>query len=511
MRRSAASFLVATLVLFGSIPLRPAISATFPGANGRVAFVYDPNGIPRLATARPDGHDVRVLVPNPSGFSELFVSEPQVSPDGGRILILRDPFPSSGSPHLLLVNMDGTGISDLGQLPERSSPSWSPDGEILWADATGAYEAPADQLGSKVSLFADASQPVWSPDGSKIAFTRSTDNVSHIWVADPDGGAQTQLTFAVKNGAGQSDPAWSPDSSQIVYQAGAVAQSSVHVGSVNRDGSMEMELTSKGMNSEPVWSPDGTKIAFLSSRASGMWTMDPEGSGQVRVSRIAGFGEFDWQSQQVTLAASESVLTFGSKLTLSAHVVAAPASGTVRFLRILAGSTKRSLIATESVDGNGNAAITISPQVSARYVLRWSGDVDHPLGGWSAPRDVRVKVRIRGEMRGGYATRNGVRLYHFTLACPRQGRSCPLSAFAVAPNHAGKRLLVTLQLRRSGGSWRTISSRRWRLNKKSTLGIIWIYSDAAVIGRSFRTRAKFISDRDHASASTAWLGFRVTD
>src|SRR5439155_1023307 len=109
----------------------------------------------------------------------------------------------------------------------------------------------------------------------------------------------------------------------------------------------------------------------------------------------------------------------------------------------------------------------------------------------------------------GYATRNGFRLYHFSWACPDRARSCPLSAFRVAPNHAGKRLLVTLQLHRSG-AWRTSVSRRWRLSKTSRLLIIWIYSDRSVIGLPARVRATFAGDWDHAGSVTGWLRFRVT-
>jgi WD40-like Beta Propeller Repeat len=508
MRTSRASLVLVCLVLLSVTPLRQAVSGTFPGASGRLAFILDPNGIPLLATSRADGRDVRVLVRNPWGYSELFVSQPQWSPDGGRILVMWDK-PSLEPPHLLVVYSDGTGISDLGRFPERSNPSWSPSGQIIYSDAGNVYTASLDSLDSKVFLFGDAGQPVWSPDGSKIAFTRSDAGVPHLWVADADGGGQMQLTSVVKNGAGQSDPTWSPDSTRIVYQSGAYQQSSVQVGIVNSDGGGEAELTSTGRNSDPVWSPDGSKVGFSSSRGDGLWTMNADGTGQVHAFKMTGAGGFDWQSQQVTLGVSKPSLTYGSKLTLSGHVVPSPPAGTVSFFRIPAGSTTRSLISSGSVDGNGNIAITITPKASATYELSWSGDLDHPLGGWSAPRAVEVRVRITGGMGGGYATRNGYRLYHFSWACPHRARSCPLSAFRVAPDHAGKRLSVTLQLHRNG-AWRTSVSRSWRLSKTSRLFIIWIYADRRVIGLPARVRATFAGDRDHAGSRTGWLRFRVT-
>jgi WD40-like Beta Propeller Repeat len=509
MRTSRALLVVTSLILLAVAPLRQAVSGTIPGANGRLAFILNPNGSPRLATSRADGHDVRVLVGNHSGYSALFVFPPQWSPDGGRILVVRDQ-PSLEPPHLLVVRSDGTGVTDLGRFPESfGNPSWSPSGEIIYSDAGSVYAASLDSLDSRSFLFGDAGQPVWSPDGSKIAFTRSVAGVPHIWVADADGGGQTQLTFIVKNGAGQSDPTWSPDSTRVVYQSGAQQQSSVQVGVVNVDGSGEAELTSTGTNADPVWSPDGSKIGFWSSRGHGLWTMNADGTGQVHVFDMAGFGTFDWQSQQVTLGVSKSSVAYGSTLTLSGHVVPSPPSGTVSFFRIPAGSAARSLMSSGSVDGDGNIAITFSPKASATYVVSWSGDVDHPLGGWSAPRGVEVKVRISGGMRGGYATRNGYRLYHFSWTCPNRGRSCPLSAFRVVPDQAGKRLFVTLQLHRNG-AWRTASSRWWRLRETSRLLIVWVYADNRIVGLPARVRATFPGDRDLAGSITGWLRFRVT-
>ena len=510
-RLASLSVLLLILLLVGVATVDVASSTTFPGANGRIAFVYNPNGVPRIATVSPTGMDLRILVDNPSGFSGAFGSRPRWSPDGGSVLVLKDTI---DPPHLLLVRGDGTGSTDLGAFT-GTSPSWHPDGSaIVYVDEGDVFVADLAALGTPTLLLEDATEPVWSPDGSRIAFTRSEQNfVRHIWVADSAGGNQTQLTSAVKeNLSGQSHPAWSPDSTMIAYQSGEPGSSTVHVGIINAAGPpVASELTTVGTNTDPVWSPDGSKIGFWSSRGAGFWTMDSDGNDQVRASTWAG-GGFDWQPLSVTLRASRARLTFGSMLTLTAHVVPSPPAGEVRFYRIATGSNVRSLIGEGAVDGTGNRAISFKPVGSATYVVEWLGDLTHPLGSyWSEIRPVVVHARITGELRGGYATRHGVRLYHFTSSCPKRGRGCPISLFHVAPDKTGKSLTIALR-EWTNGAWRTRVTERFKLRDGSRVGIFWIYRDrpSRLIGSLFSVRARFRGDIHHAAATTSWLRFRVT-
>jgi Tol biopolymer transport system component len=510
MGKRLASGSVLGLVVACVIAIPQARSGTFAGANGRIAFVYNPDGIPRVATARPDGADLRVLIPNRHGNSGGFLSSyPQWSPDGGRVLTVRN---WTNPPHLLVANADGSGITDLGAFT-GSSASWRPDGGIVYAESGNVYVADLASLGSPTLLIEDAREPAWSPQGNRLAFTRSTEGVRHIWVADGDGTGATQLTAAVKTAfSGQSNPVWSPDSSTIAYQSGEFGSSSVHVGVVNTTGTpVETEITTVGRNADPVWSPDGTKIGFWSSRGSGFWTMAPDGGNQVRSFTWAGSG-FDWQPLSVTLQASRSKLTFGSTLTLTAHVVPAPSSGIVRIYRIPAGTKNRTLINEGAVDVAGNRTITLQPAASATYLATWLGDGTHTLSEYSSDiRKVLVRVRITGELRGGYATRDGFRLYHFTSACPERAERCPISVFRVVPSHAGKSIVVKLQEWRNG-AWRTNVERGGKLNDQSRLGIVWIYPDlpGLVVGHRFRVRGTFTGDIDHSGAGTSWLRFKIT-
>lgn len=61
-----------------------------------------------------------------------------------------------------------------------------------------------------------ASQPAWSPDGSKIAFVRTAEGKSQIFVLSLKGGEPVQLT---KYKYGASSPKWSPDGKKILFSS----------------------------------------------------------------------------------------------------------------------------------------------------------------------------------------------------------------------------------------------------------------------------------------------------
>ena len=114
-------------------------------------------------------------------FALQWVSDPQISPDGRRIVYVRngmDIMTDSKAGRLWIVNSDGT----------KNVP------------LTGRDIA--------------ESNAVWSPDGSRIAFTSNTDNGSEIfviWLAD---GKLARLTQLDRSPSGLS---WSPGSEQIAF------------------------------------------------------------------------------------------------------------------------------------------------------------------------------------------------------------------------------------------------------------------------------------------------------
>ncbi len=139
------------------------------------------------------------------------------------------------------------------------------NGPIIWQSYTGpAYEIwMMDPDGSNEDQLTDNTshdeRAQISPDGSKIAFMSQRDiepgDSIDIWQMDADGTNQVQLT---DNDVFESEPTWSPDGNTIVF-AGPT-----DLWSIPEGGGTPTNLTNTPIAYEccPEFSPDGTKIAF---------------------------------------------------------------------------------------------------------------------------------------------------------------------------------------------------------------------------------------------------------
>src|SRR5687768_14790058 len=185
IRRIAALVFVVCVALTVS---GTAAQASFPGANGKIAFVSDranpcfgPGAVPTcnydIYTADPDGTNItRVTHDDTLGVDDYY---PAWSPDGKKIAFVsyRD---ADGCCEIFTMNADGSGLTQVthteGVINWR--PAWSPDGTELavMRGAGSLYRMNADGT-SEIELLHDAfgvSSPDWSPDGSKILFGQSS-------------------------------------------------------------------------------------------------------------------------------------------------------------------------------------------------------------------------------------------------------------------------------------------------------------------------------------------------
>jgi len=132
------------------------------------------------------------------------------------------------------------------------------------------------------------SEPAWSPDGTKIAFVGggASDDVpatGSIYVANANGSGLRRLSASDSDSA----PTWSPDGKTIAYERATAMLKSSDVFLIHVDGSAPRKIAA-GVQvfSNLAWSPDGTQIAYLQAGASGIFTMNPDGSGQHELNRV---------------------------------------------------------------------------------------------------------------------------------------------------------------------------------------------------------------------------------
>ena len=111
--------------------------------------------------------------------------------------------------------------------------------------------------------------PTWSPNGKQILFSSDRDGIFDLYLMDPDG---TNIRRVFKSSKYRMDAAWSPDGKRIAYAQGdpgkailqfgmrfvPYAELTLCVAAVNGDS---VEKLTDGFN--PSWSPDGSEIACV--------------------------------------------------------------------------------------------------------------------------------------------------------------------------------------------------------------------------------------------------------
>jgi dipeptidyl aminopeptidase/acylaminoacyl peptidase len=99
-----------------------------------------------------------------------------------------------------------------------------------------------------------------------------------------------------------SDPQVSPDGGTVLYVVtyysveSNASNSDIYATDILGESSTRLTTSPKG-DMQPRWSPDGSSIAFISTRENGaqIWTMNPDGSGQRRLTDIStGIDGFVW-------------------------------------------------------------------------------------------------------------------------------------------------------------------------------------------------------------------------
>jgi len=131
-RKAGRLFVVSVLIValvfsigLASLFTQP-VSAAFPGANGKIAFVSDRDGDAEIFVMNSDGSGQTQLT-----FNTAADDMPAWSPDGSKIVFLstRDP---DGDAEIFVMNSDGSSQTQLTfNTATDVEPAWSPDGSKI--------------------------------------------------------------------------------------------------------------------------------------------------------------------------------------------------------------------------------------------------------------------------------------------------------------------------------------------------------------------------------------------
>ncbi len=273
----------ATLLSLGLIAFLSGAAAwaTYPGTNGRIAFVAHFSGTWQLYSIKPDGTGLKQITHLPAtDFLSWF---PDYSPDGAQIVFCHD---MSGAVELYTIHADGSGLTQVTHDgTENIFPRWSPDGthilfSTLFNGDFGAHHlATIRPDGSErtvlTNVLFDDYQAEYTVDTRHILLGSNTDNLlSAIWVIDADGKHRKRLTQA---GLKASGPDVSPDGQHMVFYD---HQNTDVIGETwvgRTDGTQLKQITSGVKAGNPSFSPDGTKIVFNDGHGN-LRTMNTDGS-----------------------------------------------------------------------------------------------------------------------------------------------------------------------------------------------------------------------------------------
>jgi Tol biopolymer transport system component len=223
-------------------------NATYPGKNGLIVFSADTGHGFQLFTVRPTGQDLDRITDVPGDAVNA-----DWSPDGRRIAFELDHPTGEPGCSIVLMNSDGTGMSDL-------------------TGHRNGCEA----------------QPSFTPDGRRLVFERFEDitNIDAIWSMNLVGGDRHLITTGTNMGV--TDPNISPDGKTLSYVDfnGTTFGAALFTSGIGGSNPFQLTPFDFDVAIKHDWAPDGQHLVFTANGdvhkpgvSSNIAAIRPDGTG----------------------------------------------------------------------------------------------------------------------------------------------------------------------------------------------------------------------------------------
>jgi Bacterial Ig domain len=216
-------------------------------------------------------------------------------------------------------------------------------------------------------------------------------------------------------------------------------------------------------------------------------------TGQISVTITGG----EAGSASITLTRSETLIEYGRKVTVTAQLsgVETTDGQVLSIFRTPVGGEK-TLVKEGEVNDSGSLTASKNLYLHNTFVAEWGG-VGCQAAVSSKPKKVEVKAKATGVLSGQYRVSGIYKLFH--------DNKDPFYEGTVKPNHAGQDLFFVLQ-NKPRAAWRLVFNQKFTMGADSSIG-----GGIAGLGQgTYRIRAVFKGDEDHARDESPWAFFKVT-
>jgi Tol biopolymer transport system component len=265
-RRRAAALGALAAIGGATLVAAPAALASFPGANGKIAFVRDGD----IWSVNPDGTGERRITSGPH-----VDGAPDWSPDGKELLFQRHSLPPAPPAwHVYRVRADGSGLTWI--TANGAEPDWFRDGRRIAftrENGTGGRDLHMANRDGSGQRMIEAGLPALdgpdpSPTSDFVLVNQTGDNADGRLFASSPGMGEIHWDLPDPDGHDSQQGSWAPDGRRVAFfqgigpeWGGETPDPKLGVAVMDAEGT-SLKVVAQG-GSEPAFAPDGTRIAFV--------------------------------------------------------------------------------------------------------------------------------------------------------------------------------------------------------------------------------------------------------